>query len=55
MLTAWSNEFIHHLKQFYEMFKIDIVRKICIRRNMLVIYSEDMVSNNIIKPLENYF
>lgn len=52
MLTAWSNELIHHLKQFYEMFKIDIVKNIFIRGNMLVIYLEDMVSNNVIQLSE---
>lgn len=52
MLTAWSNEFIHHLKQFYEMFKIDIVKNIFIRGNMLVIYLEDMVSINVIQLSE---
>lgn len=34
------------------MFKIDIVKNIFIRGNMLVIYLEDMVSNNVIQLSE---
>lgn len=29
MLTASSNEIIQYYKKFYEMFKVDIVKKIC--------------------------
>lgn len=48
MLTASCNEFIQYFKKIYEMFKIDIIKKICIIGNKLVIYLEHVVSNNVI-------
>ena len=42
MFTAWKNEFIQHLKQFSEIFRIFIANKIFVRGNMLVFYLEDM-------------
>lgn len=44
MLIAFRNEFIQYFKKIYETFKIDIVKKICMLRNTLVIYLEYMIT-----------
>lgn len=46
MFSASINEFIHFKKCY--VFKINIVKKVCIKRSMLVTYLEHMVRNNVI-------